>query len=345
MKFKEHEKGFEKEEERNVAKRKENLIGKMLCPKCGYDQLKLEVKKGTKLKILHVTCGRCGWNSMYRGRSRDFLGVGLVGCGAIGTVLAHAIDEGKAGDARLFYLYDLDISKCEKLAKQLSHKPLIAETFSELIECEDVDLVIEAASQEAVRQYALRTLQAGKDLMIMSVGALVDTRLTEKIRSLIKGGKRRVYLPSGAIAGLDGLKAATIGRIDEVTLRTRKPPRGLSDAPYIKEKKIDLNSISEMKTIYEGSAEEACKLFPKNVNVAAALSLAGVGPKKTKVQIVVDPTIQKNIHEIDVKGEFGELTVRTQNVVSPINPKTSALAVLSAIATLKKITEGFQIGT
>jgi len=345
MELKEYGKEFEREDERKVAKRKENLIRKMRCPRCGYDQLKLEVKEGAKLKILDVTCGRCGWNSRYLEKSRDFLGVGLVGCGAIGTVLAHAIDEGKAGDARLLSLYDLDINKCEKLVKELFHKPLIAETFSELIECEDVDLIIEAASQEAVRQYALRTLQAGKDLMIMSVGALVDTRLTEKIRSLVKGGKRMVYLPSGAIAGIDGLKAAAIGRIDEVTLRTRKPPRGLSGALYIKEKKIDLNSISGTKTIYEGPAEEACKFFPKNVNVAAALSLAGVGPKKTKVQIVVDPTIQKNIHEIDVKGEFGELTVLTQNVVSPINPKTSALAVFSAIATLKKITEGFQIGT
>jgi aspartate dehydrogenase len=333
------------EREGKLAKRKENLIEKMLCPKCGCDQLKLEVKEGIKPKILDVTCGRGGWNSRYLGQSRDFLGVGLVGCGAIGTVLAHAIDDGKAGDARLFSLYDLDIGRCEKLARELCHKPLIAETFSELIECEDVDLIVEAASQEAVREYALKTLQAGKDLMIMSVGALVDARLTENIRSLIKCGKRRVYIPSGAIAGLDGLKAAAIGRIDEVTLRTRKPPRGLVGAPYIEEKKIDLNAISEMKTIYEGSAAEACKLFPKNVNVAAALSLAGVGPEKTRVQIVVDPTIQKNIHEIDVKGEFGELTVRTQNVISPINPKTSALAVLSAIATLKKITEGFQIGT
>jgi len=273
------------------------------------------------------------------------LGVGLVGCGAIGTVLAHAIDEGKAGDTRLVYVYDLVFNKSEKLSGELSHKPRVAKDFRELIEFEDIDLIIEAASQDAVRQYAIRTLKAGKDLMIMSVGALVDDKLTSEIRHFTKGLKRKVYIPSGAIAGLDGLKAAAINRIDEVILKTRKPPKGLMGAPYIEEKKIDLSTIKEPTIIYEGPAEEACKLFPENVNVAAALSLAGIGPEKTMVQIVADPTIQRNIHEIQVKGEFGRLTVRNENVVSPLNPKTSALAVFSAITTLKKITENFQIGT
>jgi len=116
-------------------------------------------------------------------------------------------------------------------------------------------------------------------------------------------------------------------------------------APYIEEKKMDLGTLKESTIIYEGPAKEACKLFPENVNVAAALSLAGIGTEKTKVQIVADPTIHENIHEIQVKGEFGKLTVRNENVISTLNPKTSALAVFSAITTLKKITENFQIGT
>jgi aspartate dehydrogenase len=283
------------------------------------------------------------WNDLDMERKK--MGLGLVGCGAIGTVLAHAIDEGKAGDSRLVYVYDLILSKSEKLASELSHKPRIAKDFRELIECKDIDLIIEAASQNAVRQYALKTLKAGKDLMIMSVGALVDSELTNEIRSFIKGTQRKVYIPSGAIAGLDGVKAAAINKIDEVILRTRKPPNGLKGVPYIENKKIDLNAVKEPTTIYEGNAKEACTLFPENVNVAAALSLAGIGPEKTKVQIIVDPTIQRNIHEIHVKGDFGKLTVHNENVVSPHNPKTSALAVLSAITTLKKITENLQIGT
>lgn len=273
------------------------------------------------------------------------MGVGLVGCGSIGTVLAHAIDEGKAGDAWLVYVYDLKAEKCKKIAGELRGKPRVARTFRELIECEDVGLIIEAASQDAVRQYALKALKAGKDLMIMSEGALVDSRLTDKIMSFTRSAKRRVYLPSGAIAGLDGLKAAAMGKIDEVALKTRKPPKGLRGVPYIEEKKIDLDAMVEPTVIYEGSAEEACRLFPENVNVAAALSLAGLGPEKTMVQVVVDPTIQRNVHEVTVRGEFGTLKVRTENVPSTLNPKTSALAVLSAIATLKKITRHFQIGT
>lgn len=273
------------------------------------------------------------------------LGVGIVGCGSIGTVLAHAIDEGKAGDSRLVYLYDRAFDKCTKIVNALADKPRCAKDFQELLDCDEVDLIIEAASQEAVRQYALRALKAGKNLMVMSVGALVDDKLIGEIRRLTKTARRKVYLPSGAIAGLDGIKAAAINRIDEVVLKTRKPPKGLKGASYIEKNKIDLAAIEKPKIIYEGPAKEACKLFPANVNVAATLSLAGIGPEKTRVQIIVDPTITENIHEIYVKGEFGRLTVRTENVVSPLNPKTSALAVLSAITTLKSITEDVRVGT
>jgi aspartate dehydrogenase len=128
-------------------------------------------------------------------------------------------------------------------------------------------------------------------------------------------------------------------------LKTRKPPRGLKGAAYIEKNEIDLTAIEKPKVLYEGPAKEACRLFPENVNVASALSLAGIGSEKTRVQIIVDPTITENIHEIHVRGEFGKLTVLTENVVSSLNPKTSALAVLSAIATLKSIIENLQIGT
>lgn len=155
----------------------------------------------------------------------------------------------------------------------------------------------------------------------------------------------KVYIPSGAIAGLDGLKAAALGRIDEVTLTTRKTPENLRDAPYIEKRGVDIGAIEEPTLIYEGPALEACRLFPANVNVAASLSLAGVGPEKTRVRIIADPTLRKNVHEIDVKGEFGCLKVHVENVPSPDNPKTSYLAALSAIATLRKITEDIQVGT
>jgi aspartate dehydrogenase len=273
------------------------------------------------------------------------LGVGLIGCGAIGTVLARAIDKGQAGDAHLVMIYDIIADKSKILREKLTCKPKIAENFRELIECESVNLVIEAASQEAVKDYALDVLRAGKDLMVMSVGALVDSKLTEEIRHCAKESERRIFIPSGAIAGLDGVKATVIGKVDSVTLITRKPLEGLMDAPYVKEKKLRLEKLEKPTLIYEGPAFEACKLFPANVNVAAALGLAGVGVEKTKVRIIADPFIKRIIHEVKVKGEFGELRVHTENVPLTENPKTSYLAALSAIATLKKISESFIVGT
>jgi aspartate dehydrogenase len=271
------------------------------------------------------------------------LGVGLIGCGAIGTVLAEAINKGQAGDACLVIVFDKNLEKALSLARRLKNKPKVAKSFEELLECEDVELVVEAASQEAVRAYASETLKAGKDLMIMSAGALVDSKLVDEIRRAAKESGRKVYVPSGAIAGLDGVKASALSRIEEIILTTRKPLEALVDNPYFKEKFG--GRVEKPTVIFEGDAAEACKLFPANVNVAATLSLAGVGAEKTVVMVVADPALRRNVHEIDVRGEFGLLKVYVENVPSAENPKTSYLAALSAIATLRKLTEPIVVGT
>lgn len=271
------------------------------------------------------------------------LGVGLIGCGAIGVVLAQAIDKGQAGDTHLIIVFDRNIEKAKILVQKMKSKPKIAKTFEELLDCEDVGLVVEAASQEAVKSYAVAVLKAGKDLMIMSAGALVDSSLASEICHVAKENNRKIYVPSGAIAGLDGVKASSIGRIERVILTTRKPLEGFTDNKQLKEK-IG-GKIEKPMLVYEGPATEACKLFPSNVNVAATLSLASVGADKTIIRVIVDPLISRNIHEVEVKGEFGELKVHVENVPSVENPKTSYLAALSAIATLKKITEPLVIGT
>ncbi len=271
------------------------------------------------------------------------LGVGLIGCGAIGTVLAQAIDRGQAGDTYLAIIFDRNIERAENLARRLKSKPKVAKSFKKLLKRKYVRLIVEAASQEAVKAYAVEVLRAGKDLMIMSVGALVDSGLASEISQVAKERERKVYIPSGAIAGLDGLKASAIGRIESVILTTRKPVDGLADNPYFMEKTG--GGVEKPTLIYEGSAVEACKLFPANVNVAATLGLAGIGAEKTIVRVVADPTISRNIHEIEVRGEFGELRVHVENVPSGENPKTSFLAALSAIATLKRLTEPLIIGT
>ncbi len=154
-----------------------------------------------------------------------------------------------------------------------------------------------------------------------------------------------MFLPSGAIVGLDGVKAAAAAGLDRVTITSTKPPRALEGAPFVVEHDLDLISIKEATQIYEGPAVEAVRLFPKNVNVAAALSLAGVGLQRTRVRVVVDPNASRNIHEIHAEGAFGRLVTRVENVPSPENPKTSWLAALSAFRKLREITETVSLGT
>jgi len=181
--------------------------------------------------------------------------------------------------------------------------------------------------------------------MVMSTGALIDDELFREISRIAKEQRRKVYVPSGAIVGLDNIKAAAVRPIEEVTLITRKPPQSFEGAPLIKKKQIDLSSLKKPLLLFEGSAREAVKLFPKNVNVSASLSLAGIGPDRTKVRIIADPQAENITHEIHVKGEFGEIITQTFNKPFPTNPKTSYIAALSAIATLRKISGSIIVGT
>jgi len=278
------------------------------------------------------------------GRRRK-IGVGLIGCGSIGTVIAKAIDGGKAGELELVAVYDIVREHAERLVKSLSKKPVIAETSSDLIKRRDINLIVEAASQDAVREYAVKALREGKDLMVMSTGALLDENLYQEVLNVAKRTGRKVYVPSGAVVGLDNVKSAALEEIESVTLTTRKPPVSFEGAPFIKERGVDLTSIREPKVLYEGPAREAVKLFPRNVNVAASLSLAGVGADRTWVKIIADPNVKGITHEVRVKGAFGELMTKTVNRPFPDNPKTSYIAALSAIATLKKVSENIDIGT
>ncbi len=269
------------------------------------------------------------------------LKIGVIGCGTIGAEICRAIDTGII-NARLVAVYDRSIEHCEKMIGNLENKPMISR-IDELIK--SVDVVVECASQEAVREHGLTVLENGKDLMVMSVGAMLDSELLNKFKSTAKDNRCRIYIPSGAIAGIDGLKSASVAPINKVMLTTTKNPKGLAGAPFVIENKIDLATFHEKTLLFKGSAEDAVKAFPQNVNVAASLSIAGIGPKKTEVRVFVDPKASRNIHEITVEGDFGAFTCHVENVPSPSNPRTSYLAALSAIATLKKITEPLQIGT
>ena len=265
--------------------------------------------------------------------------IALLGCGSIGKVIAAHILEKKV-NAELAAVHDMDGARAGGFAKKFHTK---SSSFEEILKM-DVDLIVEAASPQAVREYVPRALEAKKSVMLMSAGALVDETLLNEIKRIAGKNGLKVYIPSGAIAGLDAIKSAG-NELEKVTIKTTKPPSSLKGAPFFEKSGIKLDSIKTSTLIYEGPAEEAVKLFPFNVNVAASLSIAGIGPKKTMVQIVVDPNINANIHEIVAEGRFGVITTTAKNVPSPDNPKTSYLAALSAVATLKKISEPMQVGT
>jgi aspartate dehydrogenase len=204
-------------------------------------------------------------------------------------------------------------------------------------------LVIEAASQECVREHA-QAILSKSNIMIMSVGALADADFLKAVRKAAEEGGKRIYIPSGAIGGLDAIRAVA-GMAERVTLTTRKNPLAFEGVPWIAQNDIALRSIKKPTTIFEGTAAEASELFPVNINVAMSLSIAGIGPEKTKVKIIADPFIKENIHEVEAEGPFGKMLFRTENAVSADNPKTSQLAGLSAVAMLKGMAESMRVGT
>lgn len=271
------------------------------------------------------------------------LKIGLIGCGNIGKTIVEYVSK-RPEKFRVKCVFDVDLKKAKELSEKIDSHPGVVEDILRLLEA-DVDVVVEAASQDAVRDYAVRILDAGKNLMVMSVGALLDDKLLEKIREASRRNNCVVYLPSGALCGLDGLKSASAAGLKEVHLTTRKPPKAFDGVKYVKDRGIKLDSIKKPVVIYDGLAREAVKLLPQNINVCAVLSLVGVGADKTKVTVIADPTVERNVHEVFVRGDFGEFRVETSNNPLPENPKTSYLAALSAIKTLEQIEDRIKIGT
>ena len=263
--------------------------------------------------------------------------IGVVGCGAIGQTLMRASDTGQldvpvAGvtsrdeDRALEFLHSLD-----NPPSYLSRQALIAKA----------DLLVETAGGHVVPELAKETFAAGKDLMVISIGALLE--YPEVIEEARKTGCR-LLAPSGAIAGLDGIKSACAGRVDQVTMISRKPPIGLAGAPHLIENEISLEGLVGETEVFSGSAREAVKGFPANLNVSAAVSLAGIGPDRTQVKMLAVPGLERNCHDIEVLGEFGVLRVHIENIPSE-NPKTGKLTAMSIIRSVQDAVDPFRIGT
>lgn len=238
--------------------------------------------------------------------------VGIVGCGAIGTLIANAVEKRIVACDKLI-LYDFDTPKAYKLSTLVKTPAIVVNSFDEMINHKPT-VIVEAASQEAVKRYLPMVLRLNIDVIVMSVGALLNM----KVRS------DRIHTSSGAIGGLDAITSADIAGIESVLLTTKKSP-----------KVLDLKNTEE-ETVFQGTPEEAVKRYPKEMNVAATLALA-VGSKKVKVQVVSDPKSYRNVHEVRVKWKHGEMFFQFSNDPHPDNPKTSALAAWSAIRLLKDV--------
>lgn len=270
--------------------------------------------------------------------------LGIVGFGSIGSTVARIVSTEPffKHQIKLVGICELPFKKepTKAILKKLGFRVPIL-TLDVLIERSE--LILESASWKVSYTIARKALLEGKDIVVMSVGGIIDK--LGKLSSLAKRTKGKVYIPSGAICGVDGVFSASLDDIWKVQLTTEKPPSALEGAPYVVKNKIDLRRFKKKTLLFDGNAYEAMQAFPANINVASTLSLAGVGPERTRVKIYVRPGRNRNVHNILLEGGFGKIVARTQNQPSPSNPKTSYLAVLSATAMIKRIVSPVEIGT
>jgi aspartate dehydrogenase len=256
--------------------------------------------------------------------------VGLIGCGGIAqdvvaalrgqsvpndVQIVGALARPGRSDAARQKLPDVDIF--EALEDIASQRPVI---------------IAEVASQQAVAEHGEQVLRSGIDLLVISVGALADAQLFDRLQSSAEAGNSRLLVPAGAIGGLDAIAAMRLGGLTFARYRSRKPPAAWRGSPA--EKVVDLGKLATPTVLYTGSAREAALLYPQNANVAAAVALAGLGFERTQVELVADPGAPGNVHEIEVEGSAGRFAIQLAGKPSRTNPKTSALAALSVARAL-----------
>ena len=251
--------------------------------------------------------------------------VGIIGCGAIANIITTSIVPENNG-IEIAYFFDKDIERAENLASLAGG--VAALKFDDMLN--NVDLVLECASPDSVKEYAPIVLEKGLDMIIMSIGAFMDLDFYTKVLKIAKENNAKIHLPSGAVVGLDGIKAVAKFGLKEVNLVTRKSPKSLG------------KDIDEEEILFEGKASDAVKEFPLNINVAATISMAC--NRDIDVKIIVDPKVDRNVHEITAKGDFGEFKTITMNHPCALNPKTSMLAAISAIKLLKTFNETISVG-
>jgi aspartate dehydrogenase len=266
------------------------------------------------------------------------LRVAIVGLGAIGSALVKKLSHGAVSNVRLTAVVSRDQAKAERFVHGIDPDIRLL-PLADIVDA--VDLAIECAPAAFLDEIARPLLEAGKKVMVLSVGALLDhPDLVERAKQ--SGGQ--IIVPTGALLGLDAVTAAAEGVIHSVRMKTTKPVKGLLGAPYLVEHRIDLVGITAPTKIFEGTAREAAKGFPANLNVAVALSLAGIGPDRTTLEIWADPNIERNTHQISVDADSASFDMTIRNIPSE-NPKTGRITALSAIAALRKLNAPLRVGS
>ena len=266
------------------------------------------------------------------------LSIGVVGCGAIGRAILRAADEGALGGIEVAGAASRGERSAREFLASLREPPPYM-SAGELIE--QADLLVEAAGASVVPDLVASAFAAGKGAMVISVGALIaHPELLDKSRET----GCRLLMPSGAIIGLDGIKAAAMGRVDRVVMESRKGPAALDGAPHVVKNNIDLWALEEEEVIFSGSAREACDGFPANLNVSAAVSFAGIGPDRTAVRMIASPGLERNCHDVEVEGEFGLMRLHLENIPGE-NPKTGRLTAMSIISALRQEADPVRLGT
>jgi aspartate dehydrogenase len=269
--------------------------------------------------------------------------VGIIGGGTIARLCLQHIRAGDLGAAEVVAIVGRsDASRGSALAAQFGVSFVVG--LDALLAAQP-EVVVEAASHEAVRTFGPALLRAGVALIVLSAGALADDDLRETLERAAAEHGALLLVPSGGIGGLDALKAACIAGVDSVTIAVTKPPAAWKGIPYVEQLGIDLDRLSAPLTLFEGPAREGVPHFPANVNIAAVLSMAGIGFDRTRLKAVADPQLTHNTHTIEVRGKTGNISIKLENVPSPDNPKTAWLACYSALAALKQLQASARYGT
>jgi aspartate dehydrogenase len=259
------------------------------------------------------------------------IAVGLIGYGGIAQDLLTAL-RGESPPPDIKIVGALARPSRSEVARQRLPQVEIVEELDHLL-AHRPQLIAEVAGQQTLAQYGETVLRSGVDLLVISVGALADAALFERLRSAAQENRRRILLPAGAIGGIDAIAAMRMGGLSRVRYRSRKPPLAWRGTPA--EKVVDLATLAKPATLYRGNAREAALLYPQNANVAAAIALAGLGFEDTEVELVADPAAPGNVHEIEAEGAAGRFAIELQGRPSRTNPKTSALAALSVARAIR----------